>query len=153
MYGFYFVHQMPSGVLFSNASFDQPAQATVLRSIESVKRKVLEDDTLKLYESCLSKNNDCEKKEETLNSSKSILKSVDECELEHNKINTITESQTPKIEVSSDMKPLVKKRKIKMIPNKIEIVKKEDAKTKTVNFMTKVRIMFNVYKYPLLYYS
>lgn len=135
---------MPTAVLFSNASFDEPAQATVLRSIESVKRKSLEDDTLKLYESCCSKDLDKIKINETLIINKSILGSVDNY-VEYNTVNTIFESQSSKIDVTSDLKQLTKKRKLKIIPNKIEITKTLDAKTKTINLMNKVNLNFCVY--------
>lgn len=132
---------MPSAVLFSNASFNEPAQATVLRSIESVKRKTLEDDTIKLYESYCDKN----EKKSTLASSRSsnsILEFVDIFE-EQTIINTISESQPLKVDVTSDLKPLVKKRKLKIIPNKIEYPKQiVDSKNKTINYMTKVSLHF-----------
>lgn len=128
---------MPTAVLFSNASFDEPAQATILRSIESVKRKTLEDDTLKLYESCCSKNLEEIKKNDTLMSNKGILGSFDNY-VEHNTINTIFESQSSNIDVTSDLKQSTKKRKLKIIPNKIETTKTIDAKTKTINLMNKV---------------
>lgn len=132
---------MPSTILFSNASFDQPAQTSILRSIESVKRKVQEDDTLKLYENYLGVDTDSNKeKKESSNNSKGILKSVDEY-VEFKKINTVSESQSPNTEVGSDLGSVVKKRKLKMIPNKIEVAKK-DAKNKTINFMTKVSVFF-----------
>jgi len=134
---------MPSAVLFSNASFDEPAQATVLRSIESVKRKVLEDDTIKLYKNYCSQ---FENKIEITNtlvsssSSNSILGFVDNFE-EHAIINTISESQPLKIDVTSDLKPLVKKRKLKIIPNTIDYPKTiVDSKNKILNFMNKVSI-------------
>uniref|UniRef100_A0A2S2P209 Regulator of telomere elongation helicase 1 homolog n=1 Tax=Schizaphis graminum TaxID=13262 RepID=A0A2S2P209_SCHGA len=133
---------MPSAVLFSNASFDEPAQATVLRSIESVKRKALEDDTIKLYESYCNKDDKKIEKKSTLigsSSSNSILEFVDIFE-EQTIINTISESQPLKIDVTSDLKPVVKKRKLKIIPNKIEYPKTiVDSKNKTINFMTNVR--------------
>jgi len=136
---------MPSAVLFSNATFDEPAQATVLRSIESVKRKALEDDTIKLYESYCSKDDKKIEKKSTLissSSSNSILEFVDIFE-EQTIINTISESQPLKIDVTSDLKPLVKKRKLKIIPNKIEYPKTiVDSKNKTINFMTKVSVYF-----------
>jgi len=136
---------MPSAILFSNASFDEPAQATVLRSIESVKRKALEDDTIKLYESYCSKNeNEIEKKKSLVSSSNSnsILGFVDDLK-EHTIINTILESQPLKINVTSDLKPLVKKRKLKIIPNKVDVSKTiVDSKNKTINFMKKVRLHF-----------
>lgn len=127
---------MPSAILFSNATFDEPAQATVLRSIESVKRKELEVDTLKLYENYSKDINRIEKKEMII-SGKSILQSVDNY-AEHQSINTIVECQIPKIDVMTDLKPLIKKRKLKIIPNKIEVIKTVDAKNKTINLMTKV---------------
>lgn len=134
---------MPSTVLFSNASFDEPAQATVLRSIESVKRKVLEDGTIKLYEGYCSKNENKIEKTNTLmiaSSSNSILESVDIFE-EHTIINTISESQPLKIDVISDLKPLAKKRKLKIIPNKIEYPKTiVDSKSKILNFMNNVSV-------------
>ncbi|VVC45636.1 Hypothetical protein CINCED_3A003007 [Cinara cedri] len=127
---------IPSAVLFSNALFDEPAQATVLRSIESVKRKVVEDDTIKLYESFLSKNFKETENKEQLNSSKSILGSVDDY-VKHKTINTIIESQTSKIDIKSDRNPSVKKkRKLKIIPNKMS---SEDSQKKTINLMTKAR--------------
>jgi hypothetical protein len=136
---------MPSAVLFSNATFDEPAQATVLRSIESVKRKALEDDTIKLYESYCSKDDKkIEKKSTSISSSSSnsILEFVDIFE-EQTIINTISESQPLKIDVTSDLKPVVKKRKLKIIPNKIEYPKTiVDSKNKTINFMTKVSVYF-----------
>lgn len=136
---------MPSAVLFSNASFDEPAQATVLRSIESVKRKTLEDDTIKLYESYCDKNEKKEEKKCSLVSScssNSILEFVDIFE-EQTIINTISESQPLKVDVTTDLKPLVKKRKLKIIPNKIEYPKKiVDSKNKTINYMTKVSLDF-----------
>lgn len=128
---------MPSTVLFSNASFQEPAQSTVLRSLESAKRKVMEDDTLKLYESHCSRFADTLEKKEELNSSKSILESVDDY-VENKIVNTIVESQSSIINVACDLKPLVKKRKLKIIPNKIEETRTVDAKNKTINFMTKV---------------
>jgi len=134
---------MPSSILFSNATFDEPAQATVLRSIESVKRKVLEDDTLKLYEN-YSKDLEKVEKKETIIKNNSILGSVDNY-VEHQTINTIFESQTSKTDVVLDVKPLVKKRKIKLIPNQIEVVKTVDAKNKTINLMTKVSIDLSTY--------
>lgn len=134
---------MPSAVLFSNASFDEPAQATVLRSIESVKRTVLEDGTLKLYEGYCSKNENEIEKTNTLissNSSNSILEFVDNFE-EHKIINTILESQPLKIDVTSDLKPSAKKRKLKMIPNKIDYPKIiVDSKSKILNFMNNVSV-------------
>lgn len=134
---------MPSAVLFSNASFDEPAQATVLRSIESVKRTVSEDGTLKLYEGYCSKNeNEIEKTNSLIssNSSNSILEFVDNFE-EHKIINTILESQPLKIDVTSDLKPLAKKRKLKIIPNKIEYPKIiVDSKSKILNFMNNVSV-------------
>lgn len=135
---------MPNTILFSNASFDEPAQATVLRSIESVKRKTLEDDTLKLYESCCSKDLDKIKKNDTLICNKSILGFVDNY-VEPSTINTIFESQSLKFDVTSDLIPSTKKRKLKIIPNKIEVTKTIDAKTKTINFMNKVSLEFSVY--------
>lgn len=122
---------MPSAVLFSNASFDEPAQATVLRSIESVKRKVLEDDTIKLYEGYCSKNKNVIEKKNTMisSSANSILGFVENFE-EHKIINTISESQSLKTDVTSDLRPLVKKRKVKLIPNKIDIDSKiEDSRS------------------------
>lgn len=130
---------MPSGVLFSNASFDEPAQATVLRSIETVKKNVFEDNTFKLYESCYSKNVDEIKKKEVLIKNKSILESVDNY-VEHETINTILESQISKTNIISDLMPPTKRRKLKIIPNKIDT--KEDAKNKTIAFMTKVCVYF-----------
>ncbi|XP_015368271.1 PREDICTED: regulator of telomere elongation helicase 1 homolog, partial [Diuraphis noxia] len=131
---------MPSAVLFSNASFDEPAQATVLRSIESVKRKVLEDDTVKLYKSYCSKYEDKTEKTNTLissSSSNSILGFVDNFE-EHTIINTISESQPLKIDVTYDLKPFAKKRKLKIIPNTIDYPKTiVDSKSKILNFMNK----------------
>lgn len=135
---------MPSAVLFSNASFDEPAQATVLRSIESVKRKVFEDDTFRLYESCCSNNLDEKLKKEVSIKSESILGSVDNY-VEHETINTILEGQISKINVISDLKPPTKKRKLKIIPNKVDVVIKEDAKNKTITLMTKVIIHFYIY--------
>lgn len=132
---------MPSTILFSNASFDEPAQATVLRSIESVKRKVVEDDTWKLYESCLNKHFKEIKNNEQLNSKKSILGSIDDS-FEHKTINTIIESQTSKIDIKFDSKPTVKKRKIKIIPNKINDPKSEDSQKKTIELMTKVCVYY-----------
>ncbi|XP_027854440.2 regulator of telomere elongation helicase 1 homolog [Aphis gossypii] len=133
---------MPSAVLFSNASFDEPAQATVLRSIESVKRKALEDDTIKLYESYCDKNEEKIEKKSTLassSSSNSILKFVDIFE-EQTIINTISESQPLKVDATSDLKPLVKKRKLKIIPNEIEHPKEiVNTTVKTVNYMANVR--------------
>lgn len=129
---------MPSAVLFTNASFQEPAQSTVLRSLESAKRKVMEDDTIKLYESHCSRLADSLEKKEEFNCSKSILGSVDDY-ADNKIVNTIFESQSSKINVTSDLKPLVKKRKLKIIPNKIEETKTVDAKNKTINFMTKVR--------------
>jgi len=129
---------MPSSILFSNATFDEPAQGTVLRLIESVKRKELEDDTLKLYES-YSKDFDKVEKKEIIIKNNSILGSVDNY-VEHQPINTIFESQTSKIDEISDVKPLAKKRKLKLIPNQIEVVKTIDAKNKTINLMTKVNV-------------
>lgn len=134
---------MPSAVLFSNASFDEPAQATVLRSIESVKRKALEDDTIKLYESYCDKNEEKIEKKSTLassSSSNSILKFVDIFE-EQTIINTISESQPLKVDATSDLKPLVKKRKLKIIPNEIEHPKKiVNTTVKTVNYMANVSL-------------
>jgi len=134
---------MPSAVLFSNASFDEPAQATVLRSIESVKRKVSEDGTIKLYEGYCCMNENKIEKSNTLissSSSNSVLESVDNFE-EHTIINTILESQPLKIEVTSEIKPLAKKRKLKIIPNKIEYPKTiVDSKSKILNFMNNVCI-------------
>jgi len=134
---------MPSAVLFSNASFDEPAQATVLRSIETVKRTVLEDGTLKLYEGYCRKNENEVEKTNTLinsNSSSSILEFVDNFE-DHKTINTILESQPLKIDVTSDLKPLAKKRKLKMIPNKIEYPKTIlDSKSKILNFLNNVSV-------------
>jgi len=136
---------MPSAVLFSNASFDEPAQATVLRSIESVKRKALEDDTIKLYKSYCSKYENKTEKTNSLissSSSHSILGFVDNFE-EHTIINTISESQPLKIDVTSDLKPLAKKRKLKIIPNTIDYPKTIlDSKSKVLNFMNKVSITF-----------
>lgn len=136
---------MPSAVLFSNASFGEPAQATVLRSIESVKRKALEDDTIKLYESYCDKSEKKIEEKSTLassSSSNSILKFVDIFE-EQTIINTISESQPLKVDATSDLKPLVKKRKLKIIPNKIEHPKKiVDTSIKTVNYMTNVSLHF-----------
>lgn len=116
---------MPSAVLFSNASFDEPAQATVLRSIESIKRKVVEDNTIQLYESCLNKHFKEVENKEQLNSSKSILGSVDDY-VEHKTFNTIIESQTSKIVIKLDPNPSIKKRKLKVIPNKIDVTISED---------------------------
>jgi len=131
---------MPSTVLFSNASFDEPAQATVLRSIESVKRKVLEDGTIKLYEGYCSKNENKIEKTNKPISSNSILGFVDNFE-EHTIINTISESQPLKIDLTSDLKPLAKKRKLKIIPNKIEYPKPiVDSKSKILNFMSNVSV-------------
>lgn len=138
---------MPSAVLFSNASFDEPAQATVLRSIESVKRKALEDDTIKLYESYCDKNEKIIEKKSTLassSSSNSILEFVDIFE-EQTIINTISESQPLKVDVTSDLKPLVKKRKLKIIPNKIECPKKiivDSTNNTVVNYMKNVSLHF-----------
>lgn len=133
---------MPSTVLFSNASFDEPAQATVLRSIESIKRKSLEDDTLNLYKNYCNKSVDKIEKKETLISGKSILESVDNY-IEKKTVNTIVESQSTKINFSSDFNsPSVKKRKLKIIPNKIDVAKTVDAKNKTVDLMTKVSMHF-----------
>lgn len=133
---------MPSTILFSNASFDKPAQATVTRSIESVKRKTLEDDTLNLYINHCSNNKDKIEKEETLVSGKSILESVDNY-VEHKSVNTIVESQTNKINFTSNVNsPSIKKRKLKIIPNKIDVAVTVDAKNKTVDLMTKVSIYF-----------
>jgi len=73
------------------------------------------------------------KKKETIISGKSILQLVDNY-VEHQTVNTIVESQTPKIDVTSDLKPLVKKRKLKIIPNKTINVKNE-----TIDLMTKAR--------------
>lgn len=135
---------MPSTILFSNASFDEPAQATVLRSIESVKRKALEDNTLELYKNRCS--NSVEKKE-ALIGCKSILESVDNY-IEHKTINTILESQSTKIDFTSDFNsPTVKKRKLKIIPNKIDVATTPitvDAKNKTVDLMTKVSVYFGL---------
>lgn len=133
---------MPSSVLFSSATFQEPAQATVLRSIECVKRKALEDDTLKLYEGSCTKNVDNIEKKETFDSKKSILGSVDNY-VEREFISTISESQTLKIDVTSNVKSSVKKRKLKIIPNKINEVEILDSKNKTINFMTKVSIYCN----------
>lgn len=131
---------MPSSVLFSNASFDKPAQATVLRSIESIKRKVIEDDTVKLYEHYCNQKSDQIEKKESLVPGKSILGSVDaHAEL----INTIAESQTLKLDITSNLKPSIKKRKLKIVANKIDVVKTVDAKNKTINFMTKVSVLLN----------
>jgi len=146
---------MPSAVLFSNASFDEPAQATVLRSIESVKRKALEDDTIKLYESYCDKN---EKKNEKIctlvcsSNSTSILEFIDIFE-EQSIINTISESQPLKADVTSDLKPLVKKRKLKIIPNKIEYSKQiVDSKNKTINYMKKVSLHFFLLNFLTKFY-
>ncbi|XP_050420877.1 regulator of telomere elongation helicase 1 homolog isoform X2 [Adelges cooleyi] len=128
---------MPSSILFSKAAFDEPAQATVIRSIESVKRKELENDTLKLYESYHTENENVIKKE-LKTSGKSLLESVDNY-VEQKIINTVAESQCLKMDINCEARPLAKKRKLKIIPNKIEVVKKEDAKNKTINFMSKVR--------------
>lgn len=133
---------MSSSVLFSNATFEEPAQATVLRSIECIKRKALEDDTLKLYEGSCSKNVDNIEKKEVFDGRKSILGSVDNY-VEHGIINTIVESQTLKIDVTSNIMPSLKKRKFKIIPNKITDVEVLDSKNKTINLMTKVSIHFN----------
>lgn len=141
---------MPSAVLFSNASFDEPAQATVLRSIESVKRKVFEDDTFKLYENCCSNNLDKKEKNDVLIKSNSILASVDNY-IEHETINTIVESQVSKINVISDINAPPKKRKLKIIPNKIDVIIKEDAKNKTITFMTKVIVHFNIFYFILIF--
>jgi len=134
---------MPSAVLFSNASFDEPAQATVLRSIDSVKRKVLEDDTIQLYEGYCSKNDNKIEKTNMLissSSSNSILEFVDNFE-DHTIINTISESQPLNIDVTSDLKPLAKKRKLKIIPNKIEYPKViKDSSSKILNFMNNVSV-------------
>lgn len=136
--------KMPSTVLFSNVSFGESAQSTVLRSIESAKQKVQENDIVQLYLSCSKDLDKIEKKEPLINSNKSILESVDNY-VDHNTINTIFESQPLKIDVTSDLKPLAKKRKLKIIPNKIEVAKTEDAKHKTVALMTKVSLYFYVY--------
>lgn len=133
---------MPSTILFSSASFDEPAQATVLRSIESIKRKSLEDDTLNLYKNHCSNSVDRIEKKEVLVSGKSILESVDNY-VEHKTINTIVESQTTKINFTSDFNsPSVKKRKLKIVPNKIDVAITVDAKNKTVDLMTKVSVCF-----------
>jgi hypothetical protein len=137
---------MPSVVLFSNASFQEPAQSTVLRSLESAKRKVMEDDTLKLYESHCSKLADSLEKKEECSSSKSILASVDDY-VENKIVNTIVESQSSITNVSCDLKPLVKKRKLKIIPNEIEETNTVVAKNKTINFMTKVSKYQYLYNY------
>lgn len=129
---------MPSTILFSNASFDEPAQATVLRSIESIKCKSLEDDTLNLYKNHCSNSLDRIEKKEVLVSGKSILESVDNY-VELKSINTIVESQTTTINCTSNINsPSVKKRKLKIIPNKIDVAITVDAKNKTVDLMTKV---------------
>lgn len=142
---------MPSAVLFSNASFQEPAQSTVLRSLESAKRKIMEDDTLKLYESHCSKLAGTLEKKEEFNSSRSILGSVDDY-VDSKIVNTIVESQSSKINVTSDLKPLVKKRKLIIIPNKIEETKTIDAKNKTINFMTKVskHLYLYIFSYSIL---
>lgn len=129
---------MPSSILFSNASFDEPAQATVLRSIESIKRKVIEDDTIKLYEDYCNQKLDPIEKKESLIPGKSILGSVDD---NAESINTIAESQTSKLDVTFNLKPSTKKRKLIIVPNKIDVAKTVDAKNKTINFMTKVSVL------------
>ncbi|XP_050544968.1 regulator of telomere elongation helicase 1 homolog isoform X2 [Daktulosphaira vitifoliae] len=130
---------MPSSIIFSKASFDEPAQATVVRSIESVKRKEMENDTLKLYESYRAKDITIK---HTETNRKSLLESVDNY-VEKKVINTVLESQCSKTEFNIDIMPSTKKRKLKIIPNKIEKEKKEDAKVKTMNLMTKVRSIIN----------
>lgn len=135
---------MPSTVLFSNASFGESTQSTVLGSIKCDKPKVQENDIVKLYLNCSKDFDKIEKKEPLINSNKSILESVDNY-VEHNTINTIFETQPLKIDVTPNLTPLAKKRKLKIIPNKIEIAKTEDAKNKTVALMTKVSVYFYVY--------
>lgn len=139
---------MPSTVLFSNASFGESAQSTILRSIECAKQKVQENDIVKLYQSCSKDLDKIEKKEPLMNSNKSILESVDNY-VDHNTINTIFESQPLKIDVTSNLKPLAKKRKLKIIPNEVETAKTADAKHKIVALMTKVSVFFYVYEFLL----
>lgn len=131
---------MPSAVLFSNASFDEPAQATAVRSIESAKRKELEDDTIKLYAS-RSKSLDCVNKKKPLAVGDSILGSVDNY-VEPNTINTMFESQSKKVDLNYDLDQSAKKRKLKIIPNAI------DSKNKTIALMTKVSV-----HYCLVYFN
>lgn len=135
---------MSSSILFSNATFDEPAQANVLRSKESVKPKVRDDDTLKLYKPYI-KDLDIVKKKETIINSKSINNYV-----EHQIINTVLESQTSKIDVISEIKPLTKKRKLKIIPNKIEVFEEIDALHKKTNFINKVNLIYFFCIYMIL---
>lgn len=137
--------KMPSTVLISNTSFGESAQSTVLRSIECAKREAQENDIVKLYLNCSKDLDKIEKQEPLINSNKSILESVDNY-VDHNTINTIFESQPLKIDATPNLKPLAKKRKLKIIPNKIEIAKTADAKHKTVALMTKVSVCFYVYE-------
>jgi len=145
---------MTSAVLFSNASFDEPSQVTVLRSLESAKRKVFEDNTLKLYESCCSKSLDKIETKESLIGTQSILGSVENY-VEHDTINTIFESQPSKIIVLSDLKPSEKKRKLKIIPNTIEKAKTVDSKNKTLALMTKVSVflIILIHFYYLIFFK
>lgn len=131
---------MPSTVLFSSASFNEPAQSTVLRSIECAKRNELNNDFLQqYYDSGLSKDSDKIDKKKTLSSSQSILESVDTL-VEHNTINTIYERQESKLDVIPDFVPSAKKRKLKIISHVDKDPNTVDAKNKVVSLMCNVSI-------------
>lgn len=136
---------MPSAVLFSSASFEQPAQSTVLRSIECSKstNEPNNDFLQQYFDSGLSKISDKVDKKIPLSSSSSfsILRSVDFL-VEHDTINTINERQETKLDETPDFVPSAKKRKLKIIPNVVKDPKTEDTKTKIVSLMSNVSIFF-----------